>query len=271
MATDYANYGNSTSSSSPLNASNPANSGYQSSTPVRGGRYGAALARGFSRAKKSRAGQATPPHMTWGKATPILILCSIFDALRFMCEQLWFFGPVLVGTAAGVATGSSIVGVVAGLIGGGLETITGPTLEIFGVVLAMTIAALGSMIVNFLLFLTNPRIFKDYPMNALWALFGFGVSFAPILGTAPGLFYSTWKMYSAQIKKEKADFKKWQATQAAMQKQDSQQRLAEQYAALNFRNTQEMELRLRMEQQDADQEEERRALEEIPERVRESA
>ena len=51
-----------------------------------------------------------PRAMTWGKAVPVLALCLVFDLLGLIFQFFWFFGPILLGVAAGAWWGSTLVG-----------------------------------------------------------------------------------------------------------------------------------------------------------------
>lgn len=176
-----------------------------------------------------------PEVMTWGKALPVLILCGIFDTLRFMCEQLWLFGPALIGVVAGLATGSSFIGYVAGILGAGAELVTGPTVEIFGVVMAMAIGLAGWGTVGLILFMFNPRIFKENQANYLWVMLGLFVSEVPVVGSLPALTITIWRAYRTQIKKEKQELRKWEAEQAAFLKQQRDEQVRQ---ALAMRDAQ---------------------------------
>ncbi len=146
-----------------------------------------------------------PKTMTWGKALPMLALALVFDAIRFMFEQFWFFGPVLLGLATEAALGGGIVGKVGAVVVGGLAGFYGSgAFELFGVVLAMAAGLIGWMTICLLIIFTNRRLIKENSTNVLWLMGGLFVSEVPLVGTLPALTGTMAKLYSAQIKKDKA-------------------------------------------------------------------
>lgn len=156
--------------------------------------------------------------MTWGKAWWILALAGVFDILRAMCEQMWFFGPALVGVTAGVATGSTTAGETVAGIAGVFGLATGESIEFFGLVLASAIGLLGWMVVGFLLVVFNPRMFANNApgrMAALRFLLALLASETPLVGTVPALSAAVWSGYRAQMKREKEAYKKWEEENAA--------------------------------------------------------
>ncbi len=170
----------------------------------------------------SRRNSNQPPKtMTWAKAVPVLVVCLIFDALRFMFEQFWLFAPLFIGVGTSALVGGGTAGHVAGTVVGGAAGIFGAgAIEVLGIVMAMAVGFLGWMTVGLMLVITDARIFKENAGNALWMLFSLGVSEVPLVGTVPVLTATTWKMYHAQIKKERKALKQYEKEQAAVREQE---------------------------------------------------
>lgn len=175
---------------------------------------------------QKRNSQEPPRVMTWMKASPVLIVSFIFDALRFMFSQFWFFGPVLIGIGTSAVVGG-VTGKVAGVIAGGASVLGAPELQIFGIVMAMAVGLLGWLTIGLLLIITNARIFKENAGNTLWFIASLGISEIPFIGALPALTGTVVKMYSTQIKKEKAMLRKYEKEQAAVQLQERKQQAAE--------------------------------------------
>jgi hypothetical protein len=167
--------------------------------------------------------------MTWGKAIPALVIAVIFDVARIFFEFFWFFGPALIGVycaakvgdvaviggilATGCAAGATAIG-----IGGFAVAAT------FGSVMAMATGFAGWLVVGGWLMATNARIFKE---NALWFVGSLLVSEIPLVGSIPAITIAVWRMYSTQIKKEKAAFKKWEEKNAGAQLEERNQQIAQ--------------------------------------------
>jgi len=175
--------------------------------------------------------------MTWGKAVPVLALCLVFDLLGLIFQFFWFFGPILLGVAAGAWWGSTLVG---GVVGGGTTAGTvvgaatgffgGIALGVFGVIMAIVVGFAGWLVVGLLLLVMNHRIFKANEKAILWVLFGLGVDMVPFVGALPGITGVVTKLYYTQIKKEKAALATWRAEQ----KQHEQQGRAERNAQIRY-------------------------------------
>ena len=172
-----------------------------------------------------------PEAMTWAKAAPVIAVSALFDALRFACAQMWFFGPAFAAlyctakvsgtvgtTAAGFlcTTGAATVGALAS-----------PAFATFGFISAMAVGLIGWLTLGLILTLSNSRIFTEHPDHTLWLAGGFMVSEIPIIGSVPALSFTVVKMYRAQIKNDKETLKKYQSEHAAAQLQERQQRAAE--------------------------------------------
>jgi len=160
-----------------------------------------------------------PPVMTWGKALPVLAVSGVFDALKFMFQQFWFFGPALIGTGLGAFIGSyagSAVGSTLGTLAGGAAAyFASPVLIIFGAVMAMAVAFAGWLVIGLGLVMTNPRIFKAGATGGLWFAGSLGLGVTPLLGSIPFMTGTLVKLYATQIKHEKAEYKKWERERSA--------------------------------------------------------
>lgn len=178
-----------------------------------------------------RKTKSSPPPevMTWGKATPALVISGIFDALRLMFVGFIFFGPAMaglycdykvsdwVGSALGLTKAACASGAVA------LGFFGAPALMAFGTIMAMATGFAGWLVVGGWLMITNSRIFKE---NALWFVGSLLFSEVPFIGAIPAITVSVWKMYSNQIKLEKVAFAKWKKEQSATQLQEQRQQVA---------------------------------------------
>ena len=98
--------------------------------------------------------------MTWTKALPVLAVCLIFDVVRFLFEQFWFFGPALAGVYCTVESTGVVTKLTAGVLGGKtavafcaaasgvLGYFGAPAIETFGVVMAIAVGFLGWLAVG---------------------------------------------------------------------------------------------------------------------------
>ena len=163
------------------------------------------------------------------KASPVLIVTGIFDALRFVCEQFWFFGPALAAIYCTAAV-SEKIGSLGGATAAGCGMVAGvagyfgePAIAAFGVVMAIAVGLFGWMTVGLILIMTNGRIFEEHEGHALWFAASLLISETPIIGSIPGLTGVTIKLYYTQIKKDKENFAKYKKEQAAQQLQEQKQ------------------------------------------------
>jgi hypothetical protein len=174
---------------------------------------------------------APPPVMTWSKASPVLFIAIIFDALRIIFEWFWFFGPALAVVACTAGVNSAIGATLAGAVGKAVAAVCGvaagaagffgaPAIEAFGVVMAMAVGFLGWLTVGFIILSTNSRILKANAGHALWLVGSLLISEIPIVGTFPALTTATWKIYAAQIRDDGEALKKFEAAQATEQVQE---------------------------------------------------
>ncbi|MBU6388778.1 hypothetical protein KGQ72_02815 [Patescibacteria group bacterium] len=182
--------------------------------------------------------QGPPPVMTWRKASWVLALALIFDALRIVFEQFWFFGPALAALFCTIKVGDVVGTTIGGLACGAVSVAAGvaaaAAVETFGVVMAMAVGFAGWLVVGLIIIKTNGRILKENAGHALWFVGSLLVSEIPIVGTFPALTGVVVKMYATQIKKDRETLKKYQEQQQAEQ-------VEEQYAA-EFMQVQAAEL-----------------------------
>ena len=136
-----------------------------------------------------------PPVMTWPKASLVLVIAGIFDALRIFFEMFWFFGPALAAVATNAAAGGGTFGKAAAVM--------------FGVIMAMAVGFAGFLVIGLLIIMTNQRLFKVSATGSLWFVGGFGLSEIPFLGTIPAFSIVPWKLYKTQIRIEEEQLKKY--------------------------------------------------------------
>ena len=156
---------------------------------------------------RSRNSAGAP--MTWARALPILAVAFVFDALKFLFNQFWFFGPALAALYC-TSKVSDVVGTtIAGGLCSGLAAMTGllsaGALEVFGVVMAMATALAGWLIIGLWIVMTNRALFKANATGSLWFSASLLVGEIPIVGTVPAMTVALWKLYRTQIKKEQAE------------------------------------------------------------------
>ncbi len=170
--------------------------------------------------------------MTWTKAVPVLAVSIVFDAVRLVFANFWFFGPALAGTGAAAWVSSMLGGgVVGGVVGVGAGAVTtyyaaaaSGAFQMIGTVIAMAIGFMGWLTIGLWLVVGNPEIFKVSASNKLWMLLGLGVAETPILSSfVPALTGSVVRAYRVQIKHDKAVLKRWQAKQARIEKENRTQ------------------------------------------------
>lgn len=176
---------------------------------------------------------APPEAMTWPKATPILAIAIIFDALRFISEQLWFFGPAFAAVyctakastaAGGGAVATKVSGLLCGYTASAIGSLGSPFFATFGIVLAMALGLMGWLIIVFWILATNTRLLEE---NILWFGGSLVLSEVPILGALPALTVTVARMYRTQIKSDKEALKKYAAEHAAEELQERRQRAAD--------------------------------------------
>lgn len=186
--------------------------------------------------RRTRKTSSAPPQaMTWGKAAPVLAVSLIFDALRFMFEQFWFFGPALAALFCSAKISGAIGtvwGAVPAVCGAGAVAVGiagAPEIEMFGTILAMAIGLLGWLTIGAWLLLTNARIFEANATAMLWFVGGLFVSEVPIVGSVPAITITLWRMYHVQIKKDAEALKKY-TQQDVEERQREQNRQVSEFA-----------------------------------------
>jgi len=224
-----------------------------------------------------------PEAMTWGKASPVLILGGVFYFLELLFEGFWFFGPALAGIActlvANNAIGTTVAHAGGKVVAAGCGTAAGVVgffgfgaIEAFGIIMAMAVGFLGWMTIGLVILMTNKRIFKENAGNMLWFISGFAISEIPIIGAAPGLFGALLKMYSAQIKTEKAALRAYEKAHANEALQERNQQVAELTRARNLQVAQMQQIEeVSVAANDEQYEEQEEQDEEIPDEVRDAA
>jgi len=159
--------------------------------------------------------------MTWAKATPILVIGGLFDALRYFFLMFWLFGPAMLAIYCTSKVGSiAVVGkaLTAGCVAGATALGFGgaATFIAFGTIMAIAVGFCGWLTVTFIIATTNSRALGENPFAALWLFEGLGAS----------VFIMAWGIYRTQIKKEKEIMKKYQKEQATQQKQERDQQMS---------------------------------------------
>lgn len=182
---------------------------------------------------RNRNKSEPPPVMTWAKATPILVVAVIFDALRLMFTFFWFFGPAITAVLCTVAVSGTVGATIGGVACSTFAAVGGfvaaPAITAFGVVMAMATGFAGWGVVGGWLMMTNARIFKE---NALLFVASLAICEIPFIGSIPAISVAMWRMHHVQIKKEKAALKRYEEEQAAAQLKERQQQEAQfQYQA----------------------------------------
>ena len=184
--------------------------------------------------KNSPAESSSPPSvMTWRKATPLLLVAAVFDALRFMCEWLIFFGLAVAAAVCSYFVSSdnaiaTMVGTAScSLLAAGGGILAAPVLETFGIVMGMAVGLLGWLIIAVALLRGNARIFRA---NFLWMLLALLGSEIPLVGSVPFITLVLWRMYSREITQDKAALARYQQAHAEEEKR-RRMLIAEQTAA----------------------------------------
>lgn len=178
---------------------------------------------------QKRTNPKPPKVMTWKKATPVLVVAGIFDAVRLMFEMFWFFGPAITALYCTVKV-SDVVGALGGLttfacsVGATAAGVAGaPAIEAFGVVMAMATGFAGWLVVGGWIVMTNARIFKENAGNAVWFGASLLISEVPFVGSFPAISIAVWRLYHVQIKKDKTALQKYKEEQAAQMLKRQQQ------------------------------------------------
>jgi hypothetical protein len=157
-----------------------------------------------------------------------------------MFEMFWFFGPAiaavlctvgastLLGTGATATEIATKVGGALCTVGAGAAAIYGaPAIEIFGVIMAMATGLAGWILIWIIVMMSNKRLLTENASSSLWLMGSLAISEVPFLGALPALTGTMLKLYSAQIKKEKAAMQAYEKEHAGEELQERQQQAAE--------------------------------------------
>lgn len=189
------------------------------------------LATSLRRGNRGAVLSPPPPVMTWGRATPVLVVAGVFDLVRAFFNMFWFFGPALaavyctskasdwVGSLWGLT--ATVCAGVSAAAGAAVAKVTIP----FSVVMADATALLAFLTLGLWILISNARIFKKGGSGALTFTAGFGVSAIPIIGTLPACTFSIWRLYRAQIAIEKVAYATWEKETAAARLQQQKQQV----------------------------------------------
>ncbi len=157
------------------------------------------------------------PKMPARKAVFAILLAVLFDALKFVCNFLIFFAPLIAGFLAGVYASSSglpswasgAIGVIAGGSTAVLEAAGGAAVVgVVGAIMSVIIGFMGWLffIVWFLItnvpMLTSPRRF----LKIVW---GFVTSSVPILNALPSFTIFIGRIILDVRKEDRAARKTW--------------------------------------------------------------
>lgn len=176
----------------------------------------------------SRRGIQLPPEpvakMTGGKVTLLVSFALLFDALKFMCTQLWFFGPALIALAGSVAVGGGWFGAAVGtIIGAGAAATVGAAIEAVGIILALVVGLVGWIILFTLMIAMGIQPFGE--KHFITTLFGFLVSEIPFIDAVPSFTISMWRIVQGERKADREARKKWETENAALIKRRQREAL----------------------------------------------
>lgn len=208
--------------------------------------------------------------MTNGKVALLVSFALLFDALKFMCTQLWFFGPALIGLAGSVALGGGWFGSIVGtVIGVGAAASVGAAIEALGIILSLIVGAFGWLIMFGLLIGMGVQPFGTRHFTPV--LIGFLVGEMPFVNALPTFTVPVWQIIRSERKADTEARKKWAAENAEALKQqqrmdriqmkqaldqqaaqeeadeaaaEEQRTLQEQYDALGFQDTEDVAAQL---------------------------
>ncbi len=141
--------------------------------------------------------------MTWKKALPELCTSGVSDAARYFFLLFWFFGPALAGLYCAVKVGGTTGAVLCGAGATAVGYFAAPIIGAFGTIMATAVGFAGWLVVTVIILIKNGRVLKENPFSTLWLLAGIGASVSLM----------TWRIYSPQIKKDKAVYAKWKKEQ----------------------------------------------------------
>lgn len=204
--------------------------------PYRPGGTGAASAR-----RRLPDPGPRPKTMTWAKAIPVLAVCLVFDAVRFIFEWFILFGPAFLGAGAGYLASGYLAWLpgnagpwLSGLVGAATAGASGYYgFSIFlalGEIMSVVIGIAGWITVLLILISLNRRVFRRDAKYFIWMLVGFVGTETPFLGSISWLTITVARLYYVQIKKEKGALRAWEAAQRQIA-QAQQEELAYQIAS----------------------------------------
>jgi hypothetical protein len=187
---------------------------------------------------QSNLNSGPPPVMTWSKASLFIAIAVIFDLVRTFFLGFVFFGPALLAgactyeTAGYVGTKVAALACTAGttaiVVGGNILTAGAltATLAFFGQVMGMSVGFSGWIVLGILLLLLNRRIFVTNASAALTSLVGLGITQIPFIDFIPALTGTTLRLFSVQIRSERAALTEWKKKESArINAQQQQQQL----------------------------------------------
>lgn len=194
--------------------------------------------------------------MTWPRAAIALVIGILADLAGGFFSAFWFFGPALgVGLCTGGvrAVAGEFVGVVTAA-GGCTIVVKGVQLAadfftvggftagviVFGSVMALLVGIMGWGAVGVLLLMTNRRIFKQNATSVLWFLGGFAFDQIPVINALPAITPTVFRLYRAQIRKDKSELAAYERRKAELETQESAAQ-AEAYMALLAQKRAELE------------------------------
>lgn len=162
--------------------------------------------------------------MTGSKSTLLISIAILFDALKFMCTQLWFFGPAIIGLAGSVALGGGWFGSIVGtVIGVATAASVGAAIEALGIILSLIIGVIGWLVMFALLIGMGVQPFGTRHFTPV--LVGFLVGEMPFVNALPTFTVPVWQIIRSERKADKEAHKKWKAENAALIKQQQREAL----------------------------------------------
>lgn len=183
-----------------------------------------------------RNSRPDPPEvMTWMKASKVLAVCAVFDALRLFFQSLWITGPALAlayctAEASGTISkytfgllGTKTAALACGAVVGSAGYASYPALVMFGTVMAMAVGLLGWLIVLLMNMQNNVNMVKKDFSSVIKYGISLLVSETPIIGAFPALTVVNFAMFKIQIREGKETLKKYEEEQAAALKREREE------------------------------------------------
>lgn len=215
-----------------------------------------------------RQNSSPPKGMTWPRATPILVICVLFDITRAFFSWFWLLGPVVAaascasqsGAVSGVL-GTDVTAALCTAAAAGAGFFLSEALFAFGTFVAMLLGLIGWMTVWLFLALSNPRIFKENAVTLIRLIATLGIMELPFVGSLPALTFNTFHLYRVQIRHDKKRLRDWQQNESLRIQQERQSRIRELMLQQSLTD-QEAELAFAQEEQEREEAAEREAEEE---------